>query len=82
MGSEAVVSNEGRKPVETGNVGLVSVLRKVGNETVLFGSLGDRTVFGNVLVDGPELESCEISTPGAPGERVVVGTDEPVSVLG
>lgn len=67
MGTEAVVSNEGRKPVETGNVVLVSVLRKVGNETVLFVSLKDRTVFGNVLVDGLELENCEISTPGTPG---------------
>lgn len=81
MGTEAVVSNEGRKLVETRNV-LVSVLRKVGNETVLFGSLGDRTVFGNVLVDGPELENCEISTPGATGEGVIVGTDELVPVSG
>lgn len=81
MGTEAVVSNKGRKPVETGIV-LVSALRWVVNEVVLFGSLGDTTVVGSVMVDGPELVNCEVITPGAPGETVTVGTDELVSIPG
>lgn len=66
MGTEAVVSKTERKPVETGNVLLVSALRRVVNEVVLFGSLGGRTVVGTVLFIGPELMNCEIITPGAP----------------
>lgn len=82
MGTEAVVSKTERKSVEVGKVLLVSARRRVINEAVLFGSLADRTVVGNVLVDGPELVNCEIITPGAPGETVIGGTDELLSILG